>query len=40
MTINSNFIAEEIVRTLVGSLTLVIAVPLTTMLAAFFYSKK
>lgn len=40
MVINSNFIAEEIVRTLVGSLVLVVAVPLTTVLAAFFYSKR
>ena len=38
--LNSNFIAEEIVRTLVGSSVLVIAVPLTTILAAFFYSRK
>ncbi len=38
--INSNFIAEEIVRTLVGSAVLVVAVPLTTFFAATFYSNK
>lgn len=38
--LNSNFIAEEIVRTLVGSATLVIAVPLTTLLAAWVYSRR
>lgn len=40
MTLNSELIAEEIVRTLVGSTTLVIAVPLTTALAAYVYSKR
>jgi len=34
--INFEFIAEEIVRTLVGSLGLVTAVPLTTAIAIFF----
>jgi uncharacterized membrane protein len=34
--INFEFVAEEIVRTLVGSLGLVTAVPLTTMIAIFF----
>jgi uncharacterized membrane protein len=34
VTINSEFLAEEIVRTLVGSLTLILAVPITTLLAA------
>ncbi len=38
VVMNSGFIAEEIVRTLVGSLVLVIAVPLTTFLAAYYYS--
>lgn len=38
VTLNGNFIGEEVVRTLVGSSVLIIAVPLTTMLAAFFYS--
>lgn len=34
MTLNSEYIAEEIVRTLVGSAALVLAVPITTLLAA------
>jgi len=33
--INFSFIAEEIVRTLVGSLGLIAAVPLTTVIAIF-----
>ena len=33
---NSEVLAEEIVRTLAGSLGLVLAVPITTVLAAFF----
>jgi uncharacterized membrane protein len=37
---NSDFIAEEIVRTLVGSSVLVVAIPMTTLLAAFLYSRK
>jgi len=40
ITFNNGFIAEEIVRTLVGSTVLVMAVPLTTILAAYYYSKK
>ncbi len=40
VTMNSNFIAEEIVRTLVGSSVLVVAVPLTTFLAAYWYSRR
>ncbi|MEK7084303.1 MAG: YibE/F family protein [Patescibacteria group bacterium] len=39
LTFNSNFIAEEIVRTLVGSSALIIAVPVTTFLAAYWYSR-
>lgn len=38
--VNSEFFAEEIIRTLVGSTTLVLAVPLTTILAAYFFSRK
>jgi uncharacterized membrane protein len=34
VTVNSEFVAEEIVRTLVGSSALVLAVPITTLLAA------
>lgn len=40
LTLNSNFIAEEIVRTLVGSSVLIIAVPITTILAAVYYSRQ
>lgn len=40
VTINSDFLAEEIVRTLVGSSTLVIAVPLTTALSAYFHARR
>lgn len=39
ITFNSNFLAEEIVRTLVGSSALILAIPLTTALAAYFYSR-
>jgi uncharacterized membrane protein len=37
--VNYSFIAEEIVRTLVGSLGLIAAVPLTTAIAIFFTQK-
>lgn len=40
MTINSAFIAEEIVRTMVGSTVLVLAVPISTFLAAWWYTRK
>lgn len=40
VTLNSEFIAEEIIRTLVGSMTLTLAVPITTALAAYIYTKK
>lgn len=40
VTLNSEFIAEELVRTLVGSVALILAVPITTALAAFFFSRK
>jgi len=36
--LNSEFISEEIVRTLVGSIALVLAVPLSTLLAAYYFS--
>ncbi|MCL6641096.1 MAG: YibE/F family protein, partial [Candidatus Rokubacteria bacterium] len=36
VTLNTEFVAEEIVRTLVGSIALVLAVPVTTVLAARF----
>lgn len=38
--INSQFISEEIARTLVGSMALVLAVPLATVLAAWYVSRK
>lgn len=38
--LNNEFLAEEIVRTLVGSMTLVLAVPISTFLAAYVYSSK
>ncbi|MFZ5364173.1 MAG: YibE/F family protein [Patescibacteria group bacterium] len=37
--INHEIIATEIVRTLVGSIGLALAVPITTFLAAYFYKK-
>lgn len=40
VTVNNEFLMEEIVRTLVGSTTIVLAVPLTTLLAAYFFSRK
>lgn len=36
---NSEFIAEEIVRTIVGSVALIIAVPITTLLAVYIIKK-
>jgi uncharacterized membrane protein len=38
-TINREVIAEEIIRTLVTSVGLIIAVPVTTLIACYFYSK-
>lgn len=38
--LNSEFVAEEIVRTLVGSIALVLAVPISTILAAYFLRKE
>lgn len=37
--VNSEFIAEEIVRTLVGSMGLLFAVPITTVLASYYVSR-
>ena len=37
--INNEMIAEEVVRTLVGSMGLIMAVPITTALASYYYSK-
>ncbi len=36
---NNEALAEEIVRTLVGSMTLVLAVPISTFIGAYYYSK-
>lgn len=38
VTLNSEFLAQEIVRTLAGSTAIVLAVPITTVIAAFIYS--
>lgn len=38
--VNYEIIADEIVRTLVGSIGLILAVPITTVLAAYYYTKK
>ncbi|MEX0622244.1 MAG: YibE/F family protein [Candidatus Woykebacteria bacterium] len=38
--LNNEFIAEEVVRILVGSTTLVLAVPIATFLATYFLTKK
>jgi uncharacterized membrane protein len=38
--LNNEYMAEEIVRTLVGSTTLILAVPISTLLAAYIYSRR
>lgn len=38
--INSEFMAEEILRALIGSMALIIAVPLTTSLAAWYFTRE
>ncbi len=40
VTLNSEVVAEEIVRTIIGSVTLLLSVPLTTFLAAYFLNSK
>lgn len=40
VTVNSEFVAEEIIRTLVGSTALVLAVPITTLAAALVFSRR
>ena len=40
LTVNSEFIAEELVRTLVGSTALILAVPISTFLAVNFLASK
>jgi len=39
VTLNSEFVVEEVVRTVVGSLALTVAVPITTFLAAYWFSR-
>lgn len=39
LTLNSEFVAEEIIRTLVGSSALILAVPISTAIAAYAFSK-
>lgn len=39
MILNSEYIAEEIIRTLIGSVTLMLAVPISTALAAGYFSR-
>ncbi len=39
LTVNGEPIAEEIVRTMVGSIGIIFAVPITTVLAAYYYGK-
>lgn len=40
VTLNNEIIVEEIVRMLIGSIALVLSVPFTTLLAAYFFSDK
>lgn len=40
VTLNSEIMMEEVIRMLVGSITLVIAVPITTYLAALYFHKR
>lgn len=40
LTLNSEIIMEEVVRMLVGSVALIFAVPITTLFAAYAYSRK
>jgi len=40
VTLNSAFLAEEIVRTLVGSTALLLAIPTSTVFAAYAFSNR
>lgn len=40
VTLNSEFIVEEVIRALVGSTALILAVPITTIIAASFFENK
>lgn len=39
VTFNSEFIAEEVIRTLIGSMALILAVPISTWMAARYFAK-
>lgn len=39
ITLNGEFLVEELVRTIVGSSTLIIAVPITSLIASLYYGK-
>lgn len=40
VTLNSELVVEEIVRTIAGSMVLIVAVPLTTLIAAWWFGKQ
>lgn len=40
VTLSREFMVEEIVRTIVGSISLILAVPITTLIASYYYSKE
>lgn len=40
VTINNEFFIEEVIRTLVGSMALIVSVPFTTAIAAYFFSNR
>ncbi len=40
VVLNGEFVAEEVVRTFAGSVALVLAIPIATFLAAYFFSRK
>lgn len=40
VTLNTELVSEEVVRTLIGSVSLVVAVPIATALAVWYYSRK
>src|SRR5947209_5398867 len=40
VTLSSEFIAEEIVRTIVGSIALILGVPITTLMAAYVLGRQ
>jgi uncharacterized membrane protein len=40
VTLNSEFLSEEVIRAIVGSLGLIFSVPIATLLSAWYYSRK